>query len=81
MKLGQSYYLLQFGFIYPYITWPQNTMFVHIGITYLHLPLFTYSWSNVALITIIYSYLPWFDYTCHIHPIYILFLLGLHLCE
>ena len=52
-EIRSSYYLLQFGFIYPYVA-PKY----HVCITYLRLSLFTYIWPNIALITLIWSYLP-----------------------
>ena len=40
---------------------PQKNKFVSIfSLTYIHLPLFTYIWPNIALITFILSYLPLF---------------------
>ena len=52
-EIRSSYYLLQFGFIYPYLV-----CLSICTITYLHLPLYTNIWPNVALITLILSYLP-----------------------
>ena len=43
------YYLLQIGFDLP-LFGPKMSIFILI---YLHLPLFTYIWPNVALITLI----------------------------
>ena len=45
MKLGR-YYLLQFGFIYPYL-YPKIPFLCIFNLTYLHLPLFTYIRPNI----------------------------------
>ena len=50
MKLGQV--IICSNLVLSSLIWFQNAMFVHIyrfSITYLHLPLFTYIWPNLAL--------------------------------
>ena len=49
MKLGKV--IICSNLVLSTLIWPQNTICVHIY-PYLHLPLFTYIWPNVALITL-----------------------------
>ena len=55
MKLGR-YYLLQFGFIYPYLAQKYHFFPYLALLPYIYH--FTHIWSNVTLITLIWSYCP-----------------------
>ena len=73
-EIRLSYYLLQFGFIYPYLA-PKIPFLSIFSITYLYLPLFTYIWMYLGLITVIWAYLPLIALIlqCHIHHKYVFF--------
>ena len=69
MKLGQVIICSNLALLGPKIP-----CFSILSITYLHLPLFTYIWPNVALIALILLYVPY-------SPQIDILLLRLHLCK
>ena len=64
-EIRSSYYLLQFGFIYPYLA-PRYNFCPYLAylklsifsLTYLYLPRLTYIWLYIGLMTLIWAYLP-----------------------
>ena len=81
-EIRSSYYLLQFGFIYPYLAQKYNfcpylalliftTIYLYLAVFRLNYP---YFWVYLPLIALILPYVPYSPYTC-------ILLLRLHLCK